>query len=61
MYRFLIGLLVVVLLVGYFRGWFHMESHDSSGQSGVSVTVDKDKFNQDKASAKEEVKDLGQK
>jgi hypothetical protein len=64
MTRFL-GVLVVVFAVialfGYFRGWFHAESHDINGQSTVSVTVDKDKFDQDKVSAQQDVQNLGNK
>ncbi|MGA2440529.1 MAG: hypothetical protein ABSH08_06200 [Tepidisphaeraceae bacterium] len=61
----LLGILVVVLLVvagiGYYRGWFHAESHDANGHATVTVTVDKDKLNQDKASAQQQVQDLGRK
>ena len=59
----LFGLLVVIVLVvaviGYFRGWFAAESHhDANGQRTLTVTVDKDKINQDKASVQQEVHDL---
>ena len=64
MTRFLGTLVVILFLVaglGWYRGWFHAESHDVNGQSTVTVTVDKDKFDQDKTSAKQEVQDLGHK
>ncbi len=64
MTRFLGALVLLFALfacVGYYRGWFHAESHDAGGESTVTVTVDKDKFNQDKDSAKQEVRDLGHK
>jgi hypothetical protein len=54
----LVVLLVVVAGVGLYRGWFYADSHDSNGQPAVTVTVDKGKFNQDKASAQQEVRDL---
>jgi hypothetical protein len=64
MTRFM-GMLVVLLLLfvgfGYHRGWFHAESQDSNGKGSITVTVDKDKLNQDKASAQQQVQDLGHK
>jgi len=61
MTRFL-GTLVVAFIVvacfGYYRGWFDAESHDSHGQHTVILTVDKDKINQDKANARQDVHDL---
>ena len=61
----LLGILVVLAAlitgIGYYRGWFHAESGDTSGQHTVTVTVDKDKISQDKASAQQEVQDLGHK
>jgi|HubBroStandDraft_1064217.scaffolds.fasta_scaffold198435_1 hypothetical protein len=64
MIRFL-GILVVLAAlvagIGYYRGWFHAASADTNGQGTVTLTVDKDKLNQDKASAQQEVQDLGHK
>jgi len=64
MIRFL-GMLVVLCIViggiGYYRGWFHTESHDTSGQGTVTVTVDKDKLNQDKTNVQQHLQDLGHK
>jgi hypothetical protein len=57
----LVMLLIVVAAIGYFRGWFHAESHSVDGQTTVTVTVDKDKVTQDKDSAQQKVQDLGQK
>jgi hypothetical protein len=61
MMRFL-GMLVVlsvlVACVGLYRGWFHAGSTDTNGQSTVTVTVDKNKIDQDKASAQQQVQDL---
>jgi hypothetical protein len=64
MIRFL-GMLVVLSIligvVGYYRGWFLAQSHDVNGNGSVTLTVDKDKLSQDKASAQHEVQDLGHK
>ena len=58
----LLGLLVAILLVvagiGYNRGWFDAESHDTNGQRTVTLTVDKDKLNQDKANVRQQAHDL---
>jgi hypothetical protein len=58
----LLGILVVLLALiagfGYFRGWFHAESHDVNGHDSVTLTVDKDKLSQDKATAQQQVQDL---
>ena len=64
MIRFLgmvVVLLALVAAIGYYRGWFHAESHDANGERSVKVTVDKDKFNQDKAGVQQQVQDLGHK
>lgn len=64
MIRFLGMLVVLFVLVagfGYYRGWFRAESHDTNGHDAVTLTVDKDKLDQDKASAQQKVEDLGHK
>ena len=59
------GMLVVLFLlfagIGYYRGWFHAESHDANGTGTVTVTVDKTKLDQDKSSVQQQVQDLGHK
>ena len=52
-------LLALVACIGFYRGWFHAESHDDHGQSTVTVTVDKDKVNQDKSDLQQDVHNLG--
>jgi hypothetical protein len=58
----LLGIIVLLALVvagfGYYRGWFHAKSYNSPSQRSVDLTVDKTKFDQDKASATQEVRDL---
>jgi hypothetical protein len=39
----LVVLFIVVACIGYYRGWFHMESTETNGHGSVTVTVDKDK------------------
>ncbi len=61
MIRFLGSLVVLFAIVagiGYYRGWFHSESIGTPGHDAVTVTVDKDKISQDKASAEQQVQDL---
>jgi hypothetical protein len=61
----ILGLMVVLCALvggfGYYRGWFHAESNNGNGQSTLSVTMDKEKIEQDKSSAQSEVRDLGHK
>ena len=54
----IVALLIVVAVIGYFRGWFHMECHHTDGRHTVIMTVDKDKLNQDKANVRQDVHDL---
>jgi hypothetical protein len=59
----LLGMLVLLLGLaagfGYYRGWFQARSSDTHGQDTIKLTVDKDKIDQDKASAQQQVQDLG--
>lgn len=62
MLRFLGMLVVLAALVagfGYYRGWFHARSSDSNGQDTIKLSVDQNKLDQDKASAQQQVQDLG--
>jgi hypothetical protein len=54
----IVVLAVVVAAFGYYRGWFRAESVDSHDQHTVTLTVDKNKFEQDKAEAQQNVADL---
>ena len=58
----LLGVMVLLVAlvagIGYYRGWFHTQSQGANGQDTVTVTVDKDKINQDKTSAEQQVQDL---
>src|SRR5581483_4862309 len=58
-------LVVLVLLVagvvglGFYQGWFHLGSDKADGESNVTLSVDTDKFQEDRKTAMAEVKDLG--
>jgi GH24 family phage-related lysozyme (muramidase) len=58
-------LLVLVLVVagivglGFYQGWFHIGSDKADGKSNVTLSVDTDKFQEDRKTAVAEVKDLG--
>ena len=57
--------IVVVLLVagvvgvGFYRGWFLFESESSDGKSNITLSVDGDKFQEDRKSATESVQGAG--
>ena len=62
--RLFVGLLLVVALIvglGFYRGWFRVSSDRSASESNVTVTVDKDKVQQDASDAKEKVQGAGDK
>jgi hypothetical protein len=60
--RFLIVMLLIVVGVvglGFYRGWFHVSSDRSADKSNVTLTIDKDKAKQDAKDAKEKVHSAG--
>lgn len=61
--RFLTVLVLVVAGVagfGFYRGWFHLTSDRSADKSNITLTVDKDRIQQDKNAASEKARDLHQ-
>jgi hypothetical protein len=58
----LLSLLVLVVIgvvaLGYYQGWFVVSKTDSEKSVNVNVAVDKDKINADKERAKEKLQDL---
>ena len=59
--RLLIVLVVIVAGIaafGFYRGWFHVTSGGAADKSNVTLTVDKDKIQQDKNTAREKAQDL---
>ncbi len=64
MQRFLFVLVLIaagVVGLGFYRGWFHIGSDTADGKSNVTLSVDKDKFNEDEKKAVADVRDAGQK
>ena len=53
-------LLVGMVGLGFYRGWFGLSTHSTDHQSNATITVDKDKIQADEHKAKEEVQGLGQ-
>ena len=56
--RFLIVLLLIIAGVvglGFYRGWFHLTSDTAADKSNVTLTVEKDKMQQDKQKAQDAV------
>lgn len=58
---FLVLVVVVVGIVGlgFYQGWFHIGSDKADGKSNVTLTVDKDKFQEDRKTAQEKVQEVG--
>ena len=58
-------LFVLVLLVagiaglGFYRGWFAFASDSAEAKSNITLTVDQDKFQEDRKAATESVQGLG--
>lgn len=55
-------ILIVLLLIaggvvgfGFYRGWFHLESDRAADKPSVTVTVDKEKMQEDKHKAQDKV------
>jgi hypothetical protein len=53
-------LLAAVLAVGMYRGWFTTQSATDGSQSNLTITVDKDKIQQDEQMARDKAGALGQ-
>jgi hypothetical protein len=54
-------LLVGLVCLGFYQGWFHITTHNTDQKSSASITVDKDKIRADEGKAKEKVEEFGQK
>jgi len=63
MFRLLIVLLVIAACIaglGYYRGWFHVESDKSGDNSRITITTDNEKIKKDKESLMEHMPGSGQ-
>jgi hypothetical protein len=67
MNRLLVVLVVLALLVagglglGFYLGWFHLSKDGTSHDPNFTITVDRDKIQQDQEKAKETMQGVGQK
>jgi hypothetical protein len=62
MNRFLVALallVVVVLGVGFYLGWFSFSTDSTNQKTNFNITVDKDKIREDAEKAKEKVHEAG--
>jgi hypothetical protein len=63
MIRILFTLVLIVACVGafgFYRGWFHVASDSNGDKSNVTLTVDKNKIQDDKQAARDKAHDLAQ-
>ena len=62
MKKVLVVLVLVVVVVGYFRGWFVLTSHgrDESNKVGINLTVDPDKAKEDAGKLKDKTTEFGE-
>lgn len=60
--RKLIGTLtilaVIIVGVGFYRGWFGVAADDQGGKTNVEISVDKQKIKDDAKAAKEKAKEI---
>ena len=54
-------LVVGIICVGFYQGWFRITTHSTDQKSSATVTVDKDKIQADEEKVKGKVGELGQK
>jgi hypothetical protein len=51
-------LLIGIVAVGFYRGWFQVSTNNTENKSNATITVDKDKIRVDEGKAKEKVEEL---
>ncbi len=60
--RKLLGTLTILILiivgVGFYRGWFGVAADDQPGQTNVEITVDKERIKQDAEAASEKAREF---
>jgi hypothetical protein len=47
--------------LGFYQGWFHIGSDKADGKSNVTLSMDTDKFQEDRKTAQDKVQDVGNK
>jgi predicted negative regulator of RcsB-dependent stress response len=53
-------LLVGIVGVGFYQGWFQVSTNNTDQKPSATVTVDKDKIHADEQKAKEKMEGFGQ-
>ena len=53
-------LLVGIVGVGFYRGWFQLSTDTTDQRPSATITVDKDKIHADEQKAKDEMQGFGQ-
>ncbi len=53
-------LLVGIVGVGFYQGWFQVSTNNTDQKPSATVTVDKDKIHADEQKVKEKMEDFGQ-
>lgn len=64
MQRLFATIMLVLVLVGglgFYLGWFTVASSDSGDDANVTLSVDKNKIEEDRVTAVEEIQEMGQK
>jgi len=56
----IVVILVGIVGLGFYQGWFHVSSANADHKANVTITVDQDKMREDKDRVKDEVQQLGQ-
>lgn len=53
-------LLVGIVGLGFYRGWFQLSTDTASQRPSATITVNKDKIHEDEQTAKDKVRGYGQ-
>lgn len=54
-------LVIAIVAVGFYQGWFHLSTGSTDNTSSATVTVDQDKIRADEAKAREKMEEFGEK
>jgi len=56
----LLLLVIGVVALGFYQGWFHFSTGQAGDKSSMTITVDQDKIRKDKDQAVEKTQEAGQ-
>ncbi|MEN6406797.1 MAG: hypothetical protein ABFC77_10020 [Thermoguttaceae bacterium] len=54
-------LLIAIVAVGFYQGWFHFSTTRTDNTSSATVTMDQDKIRVDEGKARERIAEFGEK